>query len=318
MSATRPALGRAPKCALSRLSRTAAIAACLLPAPVVAKAGDAWIAGETWVGRDVVPPDVIDSTVNQDRIFTDLGTQASINYDTGPVILRGLGGVQVFPAESDYNRYRLGAEAQVDIPLAAKGRTRLRLIPGFDYVFANDGRVFDRVRLDGQLIHRHNPEHVSTLRLRYGYRNQTERRFTGYDQSEWMGELRHVWRPGNARTRIQASLLGLHNNAEDNRFTYDGYGTQIIARTPLAQRLTGYGRLYLVHRDYKDDFSRVFPYPRKDTQFRLTGGLEYALDKRFSLYGEAGYTSNDSNVPTRDYKGFVGRMGIRWNIGLTD
>jgi len=46
--------------------------------------------------------------------------------------------------------------------------------------------------------------------------------------------------------------------------------------------------------------------------------LEHAIDKRFSFYGFAGYTHIDSNVPTRDYKGFVGRLGIRWNIGLTN
>ena len=74
--------------------------------------------------------------------------------------------------------------------------------------------------------------------------------------------------------------------------------------------MEAYGRLYLVHRDYKAPFSGVYPYKRKDTQLRLTGGLEKRLDERFSLFGEAGYARNNSNVPTRRYDGFVGRVGI--------
>ena len=60
--------------------------------------------------------------------------------------------------------------------------------------------------------------------------------------------------------------------------------------------MEAYGRLYLVHRDYKAPFSGVYPYKRKDTQLRLTGGLEKRLDERFSLFGEAGYARNNSNV----------------------
>ena len=43
---------------------------------------------------------------------------------------------------------------------------------------------------------------------------------------------------------------------------------------------------------------------------RLTAGLQKTLDERFSLFGEAGYARNNSNVPTRRYDGFVGRVGI--------
>lgn len=303
-----------------RTVRSAPLVLALLLAPqmAAAKEGDLVWAGSAWVGRGVVPPDVIDSTPDQNRIATDLGTSMSLSYDTGPVILRGLAGVDIFPVEGDYNRYRLGAEAQYDLALADKGRIKLRLIPGFDYVFGNNGRVFDRYRIDGQLIMRHNPEHTTTARLRYGYRNQTERTFTGYDQSEWLAELRHLWRPGNGPTRIQGSLLGMHNDAKAQRFSYDGFGAQLIARTPLTDRLDIYGRGYFAKRYYKDAFSNAYDFKRRDTQWRGTVGLEYALDKRFALYGEGGYTNNDSNVPTRAYHGFIGQLGIRWNLKLAE
>jgi len=266
--------------------------------------------GELSVGRDVVPPDIVDTSPEQDRIRSGVFGEVGVNYDAGPAILRASAGARVFPSESDYDRYPLEISARFDLPVTADGRTRLRLIPSYEYVFGKDGHVFDRPRLDGQFIHRHNPEHTTTVRLRYGYRNQSERRFRGYDQSEWLGEIRHLWRPNRGPTRITASLLALYANAEANRFSYSGYGALLGVRRDLREDLQAYGRLYLVHRDYKAPFSRLYPYDRDDTQARLTAGLEKKLTQRLSLFGEAGYARNNSNVPTRRYDGFVGRVGV--------
>jgi len=266
--------------------------------------------GELSFGLDVVPPDVVDTSPDQDRIRSVFEGELGVSYDIGIATLRASAGARVFPSEGDYNRYPLTIGARFDVPLSRDRRTRLRLQPSYEYVLGNDGRVFDRPRLDAQLIRRHNAQHTTTLRVRYGYRNQSERRFSGYDQGEWLGELRHFWRPGGGPTRINASLLALHADAKANRFSYSGYGTQIIARTQLREGFEAYGRLYLVHRDYKAPFSTLYPYKRKDTQLRLTAGLEKRLDDRFSLFGEAGYARNKSNVPTRRYDGFVGRIGI--------
>jgi len=81
-------------------------------------------------------------------------------------------------------------------------------------------------------------------------------------------------------------------------------------RRDLREDLQAYGRLYLVHRNYKAPFSPLYPYDRDDTQSRLTAGLEKKLNQRFSIFGEAGYARNNSNVPTRKYDGFVGRIGV--------
>lgn len=261
-------------------------------------------------GLDVVPPDVVDTSPDQDRIRSVLDGELGVSYDAGLAVLRASAGVQVFPSESDYNRYPLEIGARFDLPLSKDRRTRLRLQPSYEYVFGNDGRVFDRARLDAQLIHRHNAANTTTFRVRYGYRNQSERRFTGYDQSEWLAELRHFWRPGGGPTRINASLLGLFADAKADRFSYNGYGTLLTVRTPIRKDWEAYGRLYLVHRNYKAPFSAIYPFKRNDTQFRLTGGVEKRLDDRFRLFGEAGYARNNSNVPTRRYDGFVGRIGI--------
>ncbi|MFZ3483353.1 hypothetical protein [Sphingomonas sp. 3-13AW] len=295
---------------MKRIALAATVACALAPQCAWAQDGRVSLDGELSYGLDVVPPDVVDTSPDQDRIRSVFDGEIGVNYDIGPAIVRASGGFRIFPSNSDYNRYPLAIGARFDLPLSSDGRTKLRLLPSYEYVFGNHGRVFDRPRLDAQLIHRHNAEHTTTVRLRYGHRNQTERRFSGYDQSEWLGEIRHFWRPNNGPTRINASLLGLHANAEANRFSYNGYGTLLTARTDIREDLQAYGRLYLVHRDYKAPFSSLYPYKRKDTQLRLTGGLEKRLNERFSLFGEAGYARNNSNVPTRRYDGFVGRIGI--------
>ena len=266
--------------------------------------------GHLYYGLDVVPPDVVDTSPDQDRIRSVIDGEFGLAYDAGPVTILGSAGARIFPSDSDYNRYPLAIGAQMDVPLSSDRRTRLRLLPSYEYVLGNDGRVFDRARIDAQLIHRHSANNVTTARLRYGYRNQSERRFRGYDQNEWLGELRHFWRPRGGPTRITGSLLGLHANAKDDRFSYYGYGTQLIARTTIDDDWEAYGRLYLVRRNYRDPFSATYPYDRKDTQLRLTGGVERRLNDHFTLFGEAGYARNNSNIPTRDYDGFIGRIGI--------
>jgi len=288
-----------------------ATAACAtVPQLAWAKEGDVSLEGLFAVGRDVVPPDVVDTSPDQDRIRTVVEGEFEVFYDAGFAVLNAGAGARLFPSESDYNRYPLSIGARFDVPLSADRRTNLRLQPSYEYVFGNDGRIFDRVRLDAQLSRRHNNNNTTTFRVRYGHRNQSERRFTGYDQDEWLGEIRHFWRPGGGNTRINASLLVLHADAEDNRFSYTGYGTQLTARSRIREGLEAYGRLYLVHRDYKAPFSTIYPFKRKDTQLRLTGGLEKTLTDRISLFGEAGYARNGSNVPTRRYHGFVGLIGL--------
>ena len=295
---------------MNRIVAALVAAGAVVPQWALAQDNRVRLDGLLAYGLDVVPPDVVDTSPNQDRIRSVLEGELGVSYDIGIATLRASAGARVFPSEGDYNRYPLAITARFDLPLSRDGKTRLRLQPGYEYVFGNHGRVFDRPRLDALLSHRHNARHITTVRLRYGYRNQSEDRFTGYDQSEWLGELRHFWRPGGGPTRINASLLGLHSNAQASRFSYNGYGTLLTARTTLNKDWEAYGRLYLVHRDYKAPFSTIYPFRRKDTQLRLTGGVERRLDDSFSLFGEAGYARNSSNVPTRRYDGFVGRIGI--------
>lgn len=269
---------------------------------------------ELSAGRDVVPADIIENGIDQDRIASAIETDVQLGYDLGPLLVGFGAEIAVYPEDSRFNRYAFGPNIRGDIPLTENGKTRLRLGAEYQYVLGEDGRVFDRPRVDAQLIHRHSKEHTTTGRLRYGFRNQSEDRFTGFDQAEWLAELRHNWRPDGGPTSVNISLLGLKHDADDNRFSYTGYGVRLVGSTPLADKLTGVARFSLVQRDYEDNFSTLYPVDRSDTHIRATAGLDYQVWNQISLFTEAGYVSNASNVPVRDFDGFVGRIGLKFTL----
>ncbi|WP_114520761.1 hypothetical protein [Altererythrobacter sp. ZODW24] len=269
---------------------------------------------EVYGGQDVVPPDVIESGITQERIEGLIGAGAEVIYRIGDTRLTADAGAEVYPVDERYNRYSIGGRVAQDIPLSNDRRTRLRLGAGYQHVFGEDGRVFGRLRADSQLIHRHGASNTSVARLRYGRRNQSEERFTGFDQDEWLLELRHTWRPGGGPGSISASLLGLKHDAEEDRFSYDGYGFRVVGRMPLDDEWAVSGRLSVVQRDYKAPFSALFPEDRSDTHIRAVVGAERNIGSNLILFGEGGYVSNPSNIPVRDYNGVVATAGVRWLI----
>ncbi|KAK0348790.1 hypothetical protein LTR94_035754, partial [Friedmanniomyces endolithicus] len=72
-----------------------------------AKPGDLSVEGELSYGLDVVPPDVVDNSPDQDRIKSLFTGEVGLAYDAGPAILRASAGAHIYPSEADYNRYPL-------------------------------------------------------------------------------------------------------------------------------------------------------------------------------------------------------------------
>ena len=194
-------------------------------------------------GKRQRPADIIENGSDQDRIASAIESEVRLGYDLGALLVDFGAEIAVYPEDSRFNRYAFGPSIRGDFPLANKGAMRLRLGAEYQYVLGDDGRVFDRPRAEAQIIHRHSREHTTTGRLRYGFRNQSEDRFTGFDQSEWLAELRHNWRPDGGPTSINMSLLGMKHDADDGRFSYTGYGFRLVGSTPLADKLTGVARI---------------------------------------------------------------------------
>lgn len=283
--------------------------------PAAAQDGVSIHAGAA-VGQDVVAPDVIESGLGQDRLETLITGDLAIGYVEGPQVLGLEVGAEVFPSNSRYHRYRLVPSAAYEFALVPSGRTRLRLGARYEYVFGTEGRVFDRARGNLQVIQRHSRRNTTVALLRYGYRNQTEERFTGFDQNEWQAEIRHAWRKDGGS--VQVAAFGLKNDADDDRFSYEGYGLRVTGRADLGENLGAEASFSIVQRDYEGLFSTAIPLSRSETRTLVNGGLDYGLGGGLELFGETGYTRNASNVGPRRFDGFVGLFGVRWRFAADD
>ncbi len=269
---------------------------------------------EVYGGRSVVPPDIIENDIDQERLEGVIGGELLARYRIDDTRIFGKIGAEVFPTDSLLNRYAFGIGASHDIPLNESGRVRLRLGGTFDHVIGDEGRVYDRIRADTQLIYRHGRGHTSVGRFRYGYRDQSEERFTGFDQTELLGELRHTYRPAGSNSSISVAANFLDVDAEDNRFSFQGIGARVTGRTPLGGDFVGFGRVSYLNRDYKDPFSATFPTARDDDVWRVSGGLERSLTDNIIGFAELGYIEHASNIPTRDFSGVLGQIGIRLKL----
>ncbi|WP_298463900.1 hypothetical protein [uncultured Erythrobacter sp.] len=300
---------------MNNRSNTSLFAALLLasPAAVLAQsdADPFELEVEAYGGRAVVPPDIIEADIEQNRLEGVIGGAAIARYKIDDTRLFARVGAEVFPVESLFNRYAVGIGASQDIPIAQGGRIRARLGGTYDHVIGEEGRVFNRIRGDAQLIVRHGGGHTSVARVRYGYRNQSEERFSGFDQDELVGEVRHQWRRPGSDTSINVAAYVIDIDAEDDRFSYQGIGLRAIVRAPLGGETLVFARVSYVTRDFEDPFNQQFPIARDDDVWRISGGIERPLFGRVVGFGEVGYIDNASNIPTRDFSGLIGRAGIR-------
>ncbi len=286
---------------------------CAIASPLLAQTADDpfTLELEGYAGRSVVPPDIIENDIDQERLEGVIGGELLARYRIDNTRVFGRIGAEVFPTDSLLNRYAIGAGMSQDIPLAQNGRVRLRLGASADHVTSDEGRVFDRVRADSQLIYRHGRGHTNVGRVRYGYRNQSEDRFAGFDQTELLGELRHTYRPTGGNSSISGAVYVLDVDADDDRFSFQGVGARILARAPLGNDFVGYARASYLNRDYEDPFSVAQPTPRDDDVWRISGGLERPLSSNLMGFAELGYIDHSSNIPARDFSGVLGRIGIR-------
>lgn len=295
------------------LAITALPAASLLMSPAAAQTSDdpLTIEAELYGGRSVVPPDIIENDVDQARLEGVLGAGAIVSYRENGTRLYARAGTEVFPTESLLNRYAFSIGGSQDVPIAQGGRIRLRLGGALDHVRGDEGRVFNRARADAQLIARHGGGHTSVARARYGYRDQSEERFSGFDQSEWLGELRHTYRPPGSESSINVAAFVQDVDAEDDRFSFSGLGLRVVGRTPLSENLNGFVRASYLNRDFEDPFSTAFPISRDDNVWRISGGVERPISRTINVFAEAGYIDHASNIPARDFSGLLGRVGLR-------
>lgn len=172
-------------------------------------------------------------------------------------------------------------------------------------------RHYTRVQTEGQLRYRPEQTADTVLSARYTNYDYGDQVVAGLDQSQWrIGLARYAY----SADRTQGGFIAADttwSDADADRFSFNQLRFQAAAWRALDANLTARFDLEFLDRDYDDRFSMSQPFARSDKRWSATARLERSMSEHVSVYGEAGYVDNNSNIASRAYSGGVFRIGFR-------
>lgn len=217
--------------------------------------------------------------------------------------------VIAFPETSAVTEVEPGLTAEYHDKFGVGNAWQYRIRGVIDTQREHGEKTFDRIRIGGRLQYRHDKFHASSARLRWGYRNQNEATtFSGYDQSEYLVELGHAWRPWGDKRTLSATLFGEARRAEADRFSYNEFGIRLGARAPLNDKTDIFGRVSTYSRNYRAD---SVGFAREDTRLKAAFGVSHKYSKNMITEAYLGWDHNKSNDSDREYSGVIGGINLR-------
>lgn len=133
------------------------------------------------------------------------------------------------------------------------------------------------------------------------------------DANRYVGSTGFLRALGNKREAvIYAGVYGGVEEEDDNdfqQFGHDLYGARIGGSMELYTRVRGFTSVAFEQRNYHGD-DAVFLRTRDDTQFIVTGGVEYMPDERWVVRPNVSYTNNDSNIVINDFDRIVAGIDV--------
>ena len=178
-----------------------------------------------------------------------------------------------------------------------------RIIGDIDRSFSDGTWNFQRERLAFRLQKRHSPEHTTSGRIRIGYRNQNEATFDGFDQTEVLAEVTHLWRPNRDRLAVSGTVYVEQRRADFDRFSYDEAGLRLLFRQPLSEATEITARASYYERNFLDGFSASDPTLREDERFRVSIEVNHAFTDHLSGKVWMGLDENSSTISDRAFEG---------------
>ncbi|WP_371156914.1 hypothetical protein [Jannaschia sp. 2305UL9-9] len=230
---------------------------------------------------------------------------------SGPVLRFGADiKVTGFPETGGATEYEGGIYAGFQTDFGESAAWRYRVTAKFDRLVEDGDWVFNRIRLDQQLRYRHDRKNATTFRLRLGHRNQNETTFVGYDQTEYLLELGHVWRPWQDKRSLNGTLYAEARRADLDRFSYDEIGLRLGVRTPINETTSLVSRFAGFTRNYGTDSGLT---ARKDTRIKARIGVAHRVLETAKIDLFVGFDHNRSNVATRDFSGAVAGFSVTYS-----
>lgn len=109
--------------------------------------------------------------------------------------------------------------------------------------------------------------------------------------------------PGKHEPVVYAGVYGgveQENHGTRPQFGHDLYGGRIGGSIELMPKLRGFTSVSIEQRDYHGP-DPIFQRTRDDTQYIVSGGVEYKICEDWLLRPNVSYTANNSNIPLNDY-----------------
>ncbi|WP_297734611.1 hypothetical protein [uncultured Maricaulis sp.] len=188
---------------------------------------------------------------------------------------------------------------------------QMRAIAEASVLNRDSDRHYTRFQAEGQMRYRPAANRETVLRLRANQYDFGDQVVAGLDQRQWRVGIEQYGYGENRRSGWYLAGFFTSSSADADRFSFSE--TALRARTwqPLGENTRGELRLEASQRSYDGPFSAVQMFDREDTRWRATGRVEHGLTDQVTLYGEAGYVDNESNIDLRSYSGAVFQIGIR-------
>ncbi|WP_291845223.1 hypothetical protein [Maricaulis sp.] len=176
-------------------------------------------------------------------------------------------------------------------------------------------RHYTRLQGEGQLRYRPSGDRETVFRVRANQYDFGDQVVAGLDQNQLrLGVEQYGYGEGRATGWYVAGFLTT-SDADADRFSFDEIQARARAWWPLADTTRGELRFEAGRREYDGDFSTAQAFAREDSRWKATGRVEHRLGERVTLFGEAGYVDNESNIDLRSYSGAVFQIGFRIENG---
>lgn len=238
----------------------------------------------------------------QPRFGAELEGERILERESGRRLTYGYTlSTESYPEDHDQDRLRAAVRAEFLSPLRYGILRQIRIGTEITGAWSTSDLVFRRARFTISAKLEPKKGHTLQVRIRTGYRDHNDSILPGFDQSELLLDVMHLW--GAMDKSLRTTTIAYYDirDADYERFSYLEGGIRLIVRQALNENIDlAYG-ISAHLRNYKDG-------GRRDKYLRLYAGPKWEVSPGTFVEGWVGVQRNVSTFSSKDYGG--GIVGI--------